>query len=416
LRPASNFILKLLQVRHEREIPYSAYDAPACGGDYGRQRPVGRPPRPLAQRGAPGRHRGRRRIVEACREAGIEFLTLYTFSRENWRRPAAEVAFLFDLLVQFITRELPELENMGVRLQVLGEFGELPFAARKALGLAASRTARCDKMILNLALNYSGREELARAARLYMEAGGAPATMTPEALAAHLYTAGQPDPDLIIRTSGELRLSNFLLFQSAYSELYFTPTLWPDFTPEELRKALAEYAGRARRFGGSTTLRRKHDPRRASQRLITGGVLALCWVCACGSAAGLCSFSPWPWPWSRCSSSIPCFAGDKAPGGQGARLGHGGRRGAFARVRFFVARAVPAGALFWGCLLFLFFYGLGEKEAKLGDFAPLIFGGVYIPLVLRIAWGFRLLSSFSACLRPSPRTRALLCGLPFRQT
>ena len=194
-----------------------------------------------------------RRIVEACREAGIEFLTLYTFSRENWRRPAAEVAFLFDLLVQFITRELPELENMGVRLQVLGEFGELPFAARKALVLSASRTARCDKMILNLALNYSGREELARAARLYMEAGGAPATMTPEALAAHLYTAGQPDPDLIIRTSGELRLSNFLLFQSAYSELYFTPTLWPDFTPEELRKALAEYAGRARRFGGSTT-------------------------------------------------------------------------------------------------------------------------------------------------------------------
>ena len=193
-----------------------------------------------------------RRIVEACREAGIEFLTLYTFSRENWRRPAAEVAFLFDLLVQFITRELPELENMGVRLQVLGEYGELPFAARKALGLAVSRTARCDKMVLNLAMNYSGREELARAAKLYMEAGGTPGAMTPEALAAHLYTAGQPDPDLIIRTSGELRLSNFLLFQSAYSELYFTPTLWPDFTPEELRKALAEYAGRARRFGGST--------------------------------------------------------------------------------------------------------------------------------------------------------------------
>ncbi len=192
-----------------------------------------------------------RRIVEACLEEGIGHLTLYTFSRENWRRPAAEVAFLFDLLVQFITRELPDLEHKGVRLRVLGEIEGLPFAARKALELAGSRTARCDKMILNLALNYSGRDELARAARLYMESGGAAAKLTPESLEPYLYTAGQPDPDLIIRTSGELRLSNFLLFQSAYSELYFTPTLWPDFTPEELRKALAEYAGRARRFGGT---------------------------------------------------------------------------------------------------------------------------------------------------------------------
>ncbi len=191
-----------------------------------------------------------RRIVEACLDEGIGHLTLYTFSRENWRRPAAEVAFLFDLLVDFITRELPALEQKGVRLRVLGELKELPFATRKALELAMSRTAHGNRMILNLALNYSGREELARAARLYMESGGKPRDLTAEALAGHLYTAGQPDPDLIIRTSGEFRLSNFLLFQTAYSELYFTPTLWPDFTPKELRKALAEYVGRTRRFGG----------------------------------------------------------------------------------------------------------------------------------------------------------------------
>ena len=193
-----------------------------------------------------------RNIVEACLDAGVPHLTLYTFSRENWRRPASEVAFLFELLVQFITRELPDLEHKGVRLRVLGELKEVPFAARKALEIAMSRTAGGERMILNLALNYSGRDELARAARLYMEAGHAPGALTPETLAEYLYTAGQPDPDLVIRTSGEMRLSNFLLFQTAYSELYFTPTLWPDFTAGELHKAFAEYAGRTRRFGGTT--------------------------------------------------------------------------------------------------------------------------------------------------------------------
>ena len=190
-----------------------------------------------------------RAIVEECLELGIGWLTLYTFSRENWSRPVEEVRFLFDLLVDFITRELPSLEKRGVRLQILGETAELPFAARKALAHARSRTAANNRMVLNLALNYSGREEIARACRLYMESGGSAAGLTPEALSGFLYTAGQPDPDLVIRTSGEERVSNFLLFQTAYSEFYFTATLWPDFTPAALREALAAYAVRSRRFG-----------------------------------------------------------------------------------------------------------------------------------------------------------------------
>ncbi|MDR2076769.1 MAG: di-trans,poly-cis-decaprenylcistransferase [Desulfovibrio sp.] len=190
-----------------------------------------------------------RRIVQECLDLGLEFLTLYAFSRENWNRPAQEVGFLFDLLVQFISRELPDLEKRGVRLRILGEEQNLPFAARRTLAHARARTARGERMELNLALNYSGREEIVRACRLYLEAGGAPAGLTPETLGEYLYTAGQPDPDLIIRTSGELRTSNFLLFQAAYSELYFTDTLWPDFTPLDLRAAIADFQARGRRFG-----------------------------------------------------------------------------------------------------------------------------------------------------------------------
>lgn len=191
-----------------------------------------------------------RRVIEECLSLGVGWLTLYTFSKENWNRPAAEVSFLFEMLVDFITRELPDLEKRGVRLNLLGEISELPFTARQTLAHACRRTADGDKMLLNLALNYSGREELARACRLYAESGASPAACTPEALAAFLYTAGQPDPDLVIRTSGELRLSNFLLFQSAYSELYFCDTLWPDFDAGELFNAIEHYRKRSRRFGG----------------------------------------------------------------------------------------------------------------------------------------------------------------------
>ena len=191
-----------------------------------------------------------RAIVEECLDLGVGHLTLYTFSRENWSRPAEEVKFLFDLLVDFITKELPALEKRGVSLNILGEADELPFLARKTLAHACSRTAHNDKMILNLALNYSGREEIARACRLYMESGAPARDLSPERLAAFLYTAGQPDPDLVIRTSGELRISNFLLFQAAYSEFYFSDRLWPDFSPQDLRNAIAHYQTRSRRFGG----------------------------------------------------------------------------------------------------------------------------------------------------------------------
>lgn len=194
-----------------------------------------------------------RAVVEECLELGIAHLTLYTFSRENWSRPVGEVRFLFELLVDFISRELPSLEKRGVRLRILGETDEIPLATRAALAHACSRTRDNSRMVLNLALNYSGREEIARACRLFMESGAKPEELTPECLARHLYTTGQPDPDLVIRTSGELRLSNFLPFQTAYSELYFTDTLWPDFSPASLREALAHYARRSRRFGGLET-------------------------------------------------------------------------------------------------------------------------------------------------------------------
>ncbi len=190
-----------------------------------------------------------RALITECRSLGLPHLTLYTFSKENWGRPTEEVGFLFDLLVQFLTKELPELMRRDIRLALLGEAEALPLAARKTLLHACSKTANNTSMTLNLALNYSGREEIARAFRLLAARGGPPESVTPERIAEHLYTAGQPDPDLVIRTSGELRISNFLLFQTAYSEFYFTPTLWPDFTPEELHRAIDDYAGRSRRFG-----------------------------------------------------------------------------------------------------------------------------------------------------------------------
>jgi len=191
-------------------------------------------------------------IVTRCRELGVRHLTLYTFSSENWARPKDEIGYLFTLLADFMTRELPSLMEQSIRLMVLGELGELPFATRKVLQHAIKKTAKNTAMTLNLALNYGSRAEIVRAARRLVEDGLRPEEVTEEALAARLYTAGQPDPDLIVRTSGELRLSNYLMFQAAYSEFYFTDTLWPDFSPAELEKALADFATRGRRFGKVT--------------------------------------------------------------------------------------------------------------------------------------------------------------------
>lgn len=190
-----------------------------------------------------------RAVVREARAMGLEYLTLYTFSRENWGRPHEEVSFLFDLLVTFLRQELPELLERRIRLRIAGETEKLPAPAREALARVLEKTAACDAMTLTLALNYSGRDEIARACKKLMEQGVKPENVTPEAIAANLYTAGYPDPDLVIRTSGEMRTSNFLLFQSAYSEFYFTRTLWPDFSACELREAIAAFAARERRFG-----------------------------------------------------------------------------------------------------------------------------------------------------------------------
>lgn len=193
--------------------------------------------------------RAAKAIVTECRTIGIRHLTLYTFSQENWGRPKGEIALLFELLVRFLGDELAQMEEQGIRLQIFGELDPLPLPARMALNKAMSRTADGREMVVNLALNYSGRDEILRAARRLMEDGLRPEDVTETSFRERLYSAGQPDPELVIRTSGEWRLSNYLPFQTAYSELYFCDTLWPDFTSDDLGKALAWLSGRQRRFG-----------------------------------------------------------------------------------------------------------------------------------------------------------------------
>ncbi len=193
--------------------------------------------------------RSARAVVEECRRLEIGYLTLYVFSLENWARPREEIDFLFSLLGEFLQGEMPNLMEQDIRLNVLGEVRDMPLATRKILQTVCSRTRDNRSMHLNLALNYSGRQEIVRACRNMLMEGLDPETVTQMQFSEYLYTAGQPDPDLIVRTSGEYRISNFLLYQSAYSEFYFTETLWPDFTPEELQSALQSYSSRCRRFG-----------------------------------------------------------------------------------------------------------------------------------------------------------------------
>ncbi|BDQ35647.1 isoprenyl transferase [Pseudodesulfovibrio nedwellii] len=190
-----------------------------------------------------------RAVVTRCRELGVKHLTLYTFSKENWSRPKAEIKTLFELLTSFLTKEEKSLKEQGIRLKVLGELDDMPLAVRQLLKHVMRQTKNCTNITLNLALNYSGREDILRATRAMVSKGIAPDAINEETFANELWTAGQPDPDLIIRTSGELRLSNYLLFQCAYSELYFTDIYWPDFTPDELDKAIKELNHRQRRFG-----------------------------------------------------------------------------------------------------------------------------------------------------------------------
>lgn len=190
-----------------------------------------------------------REITECTVRLGIPFLTLFAFSSENWKRPAAEVKLLMEMLHRNLVKRRRMLDDNGVRLHVLGDTAALPEPLRLKLEETCAASRQHSRLQLNLALNYGARGEIVRAARRLVSDGVPPEEVTEETLAVRLDTAGCPDPDLIVRTSGETRLSNFLLFQAAYSELYFTPTLWPDFRAAEFLRALVEYQNRHRRFG-----------------------------------------------------------------------------------------------------------------------------------------------------------------------
>ncbi|HHI97051.1 MAG TPA: isoprenyl transferase [Thermodesulfatator atlanticus] len=194
-----------------------------------------------------------RAVVETARKIGIKVLTLYAFSKENWQRPQDEVSFLMRLLAEYLQKEVDELHQKDIQIRAIGEIELLPKEVYELLVQAIKKTSQNQGMILNLALSYGGRAEIAHAAREIARAclaGKLKIEEVDEALfASYLYTKDLPDPDLLIRTSGELRLSNFLLYQCAYTELYFTPTLWPDFREKEFLEALKDYQRRERRFG-----------------------------------------------------------------------------------------------------------------------------------------------------------------------
>ncbi len=200
-----------------------------------------------------GTQAAERLIRFAGRQLGLPYLTLFAFSTENWNRPAAEIDFIMDLLDRFISEKLSEFKREGVHVVVSGNIERLPESLQQAVANALHTTAKNDRLVLNIALNYGAREEIVRACRdiasTVAKEGVDPAAIDKDTVARALYTREIPDPDLIIRTSGEMRLSNFLLWQAAYAELYFTTTLWPDFTPAELLRAITAYQGRERRFG-----------------------------------------------------------------------------------------------------------------------------------------------------------------------
>ena len=194
-----------------------------------------------------------REVVTACRELGVKVLTLYAFSIENWRRPADEVNALMELLKQYLQEECEEMVQNNIRLNAIGRIEDLPADVQMTLRATMRKTEDCDGMILNLALSYGGRSEIIHAVQGILS-DFQKGKMKPEEVTVHrfpeyLWTHGIPDPDLLIRTSGEFRVSNFLLWQIAYTELYVTDTLWPDFDREELLKAIADYQSRERRFG-----------------------------------------------------------------------------------------------------------------------------------------------------------------------
>lgn len=194
-----------------------------------------------------------RNIVRAAREIGISVLTLYAFSTENWQRPKTEISALMFLLKKFLKMELQEMQDNNIRLNTIGQTDRLPDDARGLLYETMRLTEKNDGMLLNLALSYGSRAEIVKMVREIAQGAKTgdidPEAVSPEMISDHLYTKGMPDPDLMIRTSGEMRISNFLLWQIAYAEIAITKTLWPDFTPDEFVQILKEYQNRERRFG-----------------------------------------------------------------------------------------------------------------------------------------------------------------------
>jgi undecaprenyl diphosphate synthase len=195
-----------------------------------------------------------REVVEGCAELGIRVLTLYAFSVENWKRPRAEVATLMQLLKEYLNKELENIHKNNIRFQTIGRIDQLDSSVQGELQKGIARTSKNTGMVFNVALNYGGRAEIVDAVNRLLQNGGKEAAarggISEKDFAQYLYTAGQPDPDLLIRTSGELRISNFLLWQIAYAEIWVTDTLWPDFGKQHLYEAIIAFQKRERRYGG----------------------------------------------------------------------------------------------------------------------------------------------------------------------
>jgi undecaprenyl diphosphate synthase len=190
-----------------------------------------------------------RRILEACVEFGVEILTIYAFSTENWERPPKEVSILMSILELVLDQEVEKLHKNGVQVRHIGKLERVSPSLQEKIRRACEYTKNNHKLILNVAFNYGGRDEIVQAVRRIVADGVPAEQITDELISHYMYTSDLPDPDLIIRTSGEMRVSNFLIWQGAYSEFYTTPTYWPDFDKEELRRALTEFSRRKRRFG-----------------------------------------------------------------------------------------------------------------------------------------------------------------------
>ncbi len=237
----------LARIRENGAIPRHIAIIMDGNGRWARERSL---PRPFGHRSG---MKSVREVVEGAIEAGVEVLSLFAFSQENWQRPVTEIQALMSLLEEYIAREAAELSEQGVRVQVLGDLSRLTLAADAAAKSLIATTAHNDRLLLNLCISYGSRAEIVRAARMLADDVRAgrmdPSEIDEDALAARLYTANVPDPDLLIRTSGEQRISNFMLWQLAYAELYMSPVLWPNFRRQELFEAILDFQSRDRRFG-----------------------------------------------------------------------------------------------------------------------------------------------------------------------